>query len=79
LLAGDIEVTPDGAAIVMGPDAPTTGGYPVVASVIDADVSAMMHARAGEWVRFVVVSHAEARAAWRERMHEMDSLIGGAT
>jgi allophanate hydrolase subunit 2 len=77
-LPGDIELTPDGGAIVLGPDAPVTGGYPVLASVIDADQFAMMQARAGEWVRFVVVSLSEARAASVERANALDALTGGA-
>ncbi len=77
-LPGDIELTPDGGAIVLGPDAPVTGGYPVLASVIDADQCAMMQARAGEWVRFVVVSLSEARAASVERASALDALTGGA-
>jgi allophanate hydrolase subunit 2 len=75
-LPGDIELTPDGAAIVLGPDAPVTGGYPVLASIIDADQSAMMQCRAGEWVRFAVVTHAEARAAWRDQQSTLNSLTG---
>jgi allophanate hydrolase subunit 2 len=46
--------------------------------VIDADQCAMMQARAGEWVRFVVVSLSEARAASAERASALDALTGGA-
>lgn len=31
IVAGALQVPPDGAPIVIGPDGPTTGGYPVVA------------------------------------------------
>lgn len=72
---GDIELTPDGTAIVLGPDAPVTGGYPVLASVIDADQSAMMQCRAGEWLRFAVVTLAQARAAWHERQSMLNTLM----
>ncbi len=75
-LPGDIELTPDGTTIVLGPDAPVTGGYPVLASIIDADQSAMMQCRAGEWVRFAVVTHTEARAAWRDQQSTLNSLMG---
>lgn len=34
---GAIQVPPDGAPIVLGPDGPTTGGYPVVAVIASFD------------------------------------------
>ncbi|HLP84201.1 MAG TPA: 5-oxoprolinase subunit PxpB [Phycisphaerales bacterium] len=74
-LTGDIEVTPDGGLVVLGPDGPVTGGYPVIASVIDADMSALMQARAGEWVRFVVVSLDVARAASREARSTLEAHV----
>jgi allophanate hydrolase subunit 2 len=76
-LPGDIEVTPDGGAVVLGPDGPVTGGYPVIASVIDADLPSMMQARSGEWVRFAPVSMSEARAAVREQAERMKTLLAG--
>jgi biotin-dependent carboxylase-like uncharacterized protein len=38
MIAGAIELTPGGEAIVLGPDHPTTGGYPVIAVVANADL-----------------------------------------
>ena len=35
---GAIQVPPDGQPIVLGPDHPTTGGYPVVGFLDDADL-----------------------------------------
>jgi len=35
---GTVQLTPDGTLIVFGPDAPTTGGYPVVGIVHSEDV-----------------------------------------
>jgi antagonist of KipI len=37
MLPGCVQVPPDGQPIVMGPDSPTTGGYPKIATVITAD------------------------------------------
>lgn len=37
LIQGAIQVPPDGQPIIMGPDHPTTGGYPVIAVVAPAD------------------------------------------
>ena len=39
LVTGAIQVTSAGQPIVLGPDHPTTGGYPVIAVVIAADIA----------------------------------------
>lgn len=38
MVRGAIEVPPDGAPIVLGPDHPTTGGYPILGVVVEADL-----------------------------------------
>ena len=48
---GAVQVPGDGRPIVFGPDAPTTGGYPVIAVVTDLDPAAQL--RPGDRVRFV--------------------------
>ncbi len=53
---GAIQVPPDGGPVVFGPDHPVTGGYPVVAVVVDADTDRIAQLRPGEQVRFVWVS-----------------------
>jgi len=50
MLPGAVQVPPDGRPIVFGPDAPVTGGYPVIAVVIDLDPVAQL--RPGDPVRF---------------------------
>jgi biotin-dependent carboxylase-like uncharacterized protein len=50
-LPGAVQVPPDGRPIVFGPDAPVTGGYPVIAVVTDLDPVAQV--RPGDPVRFV--------------------------
>jgi biotin-dependent carboxylase-like uncharacterized protein len=37
VVTGALQVPPDGRPVVLGPDHPTTGGYPVIAVVVDAD------------------------------------------
>jgi 5-oxoprolinase (ATP-hydrolysing) subunit C len=37
MVRGAIQVTPSGELIVLGPDHPTTGGYPVIAVIVKAD------------------------------------------
>ena len=49
---GSIQVAADGQPIVFGPDHPVTGGYPVVAVVVDAHTDRLAQARPGEVVRF---------------------------
>lgn len=49
---GSVQVTADGAPVVLGPDHPVTGGYPVIAVVLDAHVDRLAQARPGDVVRF---------------------------
>lgn len=63
MVAGAIQVPAGGAPIVLGPDHPTTGGYPVIATVISADRGTLAARRPGATVRFALASLAEARAA----------------
>jgi len=49
-LPGAVQVPPDGRPIVFGPDAPVTGGYPVIAVVTDLDPAAQL--RPGDTARF---------------------------
>lgn len=62
---GAIQVPASGEPIVLGPDHPTTGGYPVIATVIRADQGALAARPPGALVRFVPVTIDEARDAWR--------------
>ena len=50
VLPGAVQVPPDGRPIVFGPDAPVTGGYPVIAVVLDLAPVAQL--RPGDRVRF---------------------------
>ncbi|MFI5714863.1 biotin-dependent carboxyltransferase family protein [Nocardia sp. NPDC051750] len=49
---GSVQVPPSGQPVVFLADHPITGGYPVVAVVLDADVDLMAQARPGERIRF---------------------------
>jgi len=49
-LPGAIQVPPDGRPIVFGPDAPVTGGYPVIAVLLDLGAAAQL--RPGDRLRF---------------------------
>jgi allophanate hydrolase subunit 2 len=52
MVLGAIEVPRDGKPIVLGPEHPTTGGYPIVAVVARADLGRLFSIRLGGSVRF---------------------------
>lgn len=51
-LRGSIQVAADGQPIVFGPDHPVTGGYPVMAVVVDAHTDLLAQVRPGATIRF---------------------------
>ena len=51
-LPGALQVPPDGRPILLGPDAPVTGGYPVIAVVRDGDLDTAAQLRPGDVVTF---------------------------
>jgi allophanate hydrolase subunit 2 len=54
MVRGAIEVPPDGKPIVLGPEHPTTGGYPLLAVIAAADLGRFFSIPLGGTVRFVV-------------------------
>lgn len=68
MVRGAIQVTLSGEPIILGPDHPTTGGYPLIATVIRADWGRLGARRPGATVEFHAVSQDEAREAWREHL-----------
>ncbi len=48
---GAIQVPPNGLPVILGPDHPVTGGYPVVGVVIDEDIDKVAQVRPGQQVR----------------------------
>jgi biotin-dependent carboxylase-like uncharacterized protein len=64
MIRGAIQVPASGGPIVLGPDHPVTGGYPVIAVVIQADWGLIHGRRPGARVRFRLVDLTEARAAF---------------
>lgn len=61
VVPGTVQVPPAGEPIVLLADAQTIGGYPQAAHVITVDQPLVAQLRPGDTVRFVSVSHAEAR------------------
>lgn len=66
MVTGAIQVPPDGNPIVLLPDHGVTGGYPVIAVVIAADLHKLGQLRPGTAVTFEPVDRAAATAAYRE-------------
>lgn len=60
LLAGIVQVPPSGVPIIQLSDANTAGGYPKIATVIEADLWRLGQARPGSLIRFREVAHDEA-------------------
>lgn len=60
MVRGAIQVPLDGRLIVLGPDHPTTGGYPVVGVVMADDVERVLAAPIGAPIRFHAVEDTEA-------------------
>jgi allophanate hydrolase subunit 2 len=52
MVRGAIQATPSGQLVVLGPDHPTTGGYPVIAVVRAADLGRLFALRPGAALRF---------------------------
>ena len=48
---GAIQVPPNGLPVILGPDHPVTGGYPVAGVVVDADIDKVAQIRPGQTVR----------------------------
>ncbi|MBS9533345.1 5-oxoprolinase/urea amidolyase family protein [Mycobacterium sp. M1] len=48
---GAIQVPPNGFPIILGPDHPVTGAYPVVGVVLDEDIDALAQVRPGQTLR----------------------------
>lgn len=54
MVRGAIELTPDGTPIVLGPDHPTTGGYPIALVLQRASQARLARLRPGHRVRLVL-------------------------
>lgn len=71
---GVIQVTPSGEPILLGPDGPTVGGYPVVGVVICADLDCVGQRLPGESISFREVTEAEAGEAWQELEQRLSAV-----
>jgi biotin-dependent carboxylase-like uncharacterized protein len=66
-LPGAVQVPPDGQPIVLGPDAPVTGGYPVIAVLPVTELDLLAQLRPGGELRFAPArTPAGAGLGWPE-------------
>ncbi|MEE9477976.1 MAG: allophanate hydrolase, partial [Roseateles sp.] len=67
VLPGVVQVPASGQPIVLLADAPTTGGYPIIAIVIRADLWKLAQMPLGAALRFQACTQQDAITAWREQ------------
>ena len=72
--AGGLQVPPSGQPILLMADRQVTGGYPIVATVITADLPVVGQLAPGDWIEFDRCSRVEAIAA----LARMDRVDGRA-
>jgi len=78
VLPGTIQVPPNGQPIVLMSDAQTTGGYPKIGAVIQADLWKLAQVRLNAAVRFIPTTPYEARHALLEErtyLRQIDAAI----
>jgi antagonist of KipI len=71
---GTVQVIPDGSPLILMADAQTTGGYPRIAQVIDADLPILAQKRPGDKIRFREVSPLVAEELYINRQEELIRL-----
>jgi allophanate hydrolase subunit 2 len=77
MVTGAIQLPPDGRPIVLLCDHATVGGYPVIATVVSADLGVLGQLRPGDPVRFERVDLAEAaRARGRREQSVREAVVG---
>jgi len=72
---GGVQRTPQGELILLGPERPVTGGYPLIASVIAPDLAAIGQLRPGARIRLSHVTLDAARTLLLAQQQELDSLL----
>ena len=75
IVPGTVQVPPNGFPIIQLADANTCGGYPKIATVIDADLWRIAQAPPGTQLRFALTDAAGTALIQREHEHELARLI----
>jgi biotin-dependent carboxylase-like uncharacterized protein len=77
LLPGVVQVPHNGQPIVLMADAQTTGGYPRIACVIEADLYHLAQIRLGEAIHFIPCTLADAQRAKAEQDNFIQQIAWG--
>lgn len=77
LVPGVVQVPPAGQPFVLLGDAQTTGGYPRIACVIEADLYHLAQLRLGEPLHFVACTLEEARQARDAQQRALEQMAWG--
>ncbi|WJF90493.1 biotin-dependent carboxyltransferase family protein [Paraburkholderia bonniea] len=74
VLPGTIQVPPNGQPIILMSDAQTTGGYPKIGAVIQADLWKLAQVRLNRHIRFIPATPDEALEALRETQRYLKQI-----
>lgn len=77
VVSGTIQVPADGQPIILTAGCQPTGGYPVIAHVIAADLPLLGQCAPGSVLTFQSVDLGEALLAWRENERQFRWLLAG--
>lgn len=72
--AGTIQVPPGGKPIILMADAQTTGGYPKIACVAEADLGRLAQVRFGSKVYFQMITPLQAAELKRKNQHYLNQI-----
>jgi biotin-dependent carboxylase-like uncharacterized protein len=75
IVRGSIQVAGDGVPTVLLADHQTTGGYPKIATVLDADLDAFVQLRTGDVIEFDAVETSEAIEIARSRAAQVADYL----
>lgn len=82
VMPGTIQVPTSGQPIALLADGQTTGGYPRIATVIEADIWKLAQTRPGQKIRFIHVSPNQAEDAnyeWEQYFYRLQRAIDAST
>lgn len=77
IMRGAVQIAGDGVPVVLQADHQTTGGYPKIATVLDADLDAFVQGRPGDRLRFHAISPEAAIAVARTRQAAVTRYLAG--
>ncbi|QEC68865.1 biotin-dependent carboxyltransferase family protein [Panacibacter ginsenosidivorans] len=74
VIKGSIQLLPDGQLIILMADHQTTGGYPVIAHVISADINPLAQKQPGTSLMFSIISLEEAEQLYITQQQYLQQL-----